>query len=138
MLSILKPLAQGLGLTFRHLFRPRITLQYPEQKLHMFPRWRGRPRLVVDTQSGREKCVACKRCEMGCPSQAIRIDGAKRNDGSRYPASFIIDLNRCIFCGFCSQACPHSAIVLSHAYELASADKSSLVLRKNDLLKPVD
>ncbi|MEI6127015.1 MAG: NADH-quinone oxidoreductase subunit NuoI [Pseudomonadota bacterium] len=138
MLTILKPLAQGLGLTFRHLFRKRITLLYPEQKMPMFPRWRGSPRLVMDAQTGREKCVACKRCETVCPAQAIKVEGAKREDGSRYAATFVLDLNRCIFCGFCTQECTFGAIVLSRDYELASEDKSSLVLNKDDLLKPVD
>ncbi len=39
-------LAKGLALTFKTLFRPRITLQYPDEKKVMYERWRERPCLV--------------------------------------------------------------------------------------------
>ncbi len=134
---MLKALAKGLALTFKTLFRPRITLRYPEEKRPMMERWRGRPYLVVG-QDGRERCIACGICAKVCPAQAIGVTGAKREDNSRYPAVFELDVGRCVFCGFCAESCPKGAIKLGHAYELATGDKKSLLLTREDLLSGQD
>lgn len=135
---MLTALAKGLAMTFRHLFRPRVTLQYPEVKKKMYPRFRGRVQMPADPETGKELCIACNRCATGCPAGAIKIEGAKREDGSRYPARFTLDLTRCIFCGFCVEACPKNALKMSHAYELAEGDKSKLILSKEELMKSPD
>jgi NADH-quinone oxidoreductase subunit I len=131
---MIKPLAKGLALTFKTLFRPRTTLLYPDEKKVMYERWRGRPCLVKG-EDGQELCIACGICAKGCPAQAIKVTGAKREDNSRYPATFELDIGRCIFCSFCTQSCPKGAIIMSHAYELATPDKKKLILVKEDLLK---
>jgi NADH-quinone oxidoreductase subunit I len=128
------PLAKGLALTFKTLFRPRITLQYPDEKKVMYERWRGRP-FLVRAEDGKELCIGCGICAKGCPAQAIKVTAGKREDNSRYPATFELDIGRCIFCSFCAQNCPKSAIKMSHAYELATADKKKLLLDKEDLLQ---
>ncbi|SEM58357.1 NADH dehydrogenase subunit I [Syntrophus gentianae] len=130
---MIKALAKGMALTFKTLFRPRITLRYPEEKRVMYERWRGCPYLPTG-EDGRELCVACGICAKGCPAQAIRVEGGKREDNSRYPVIFEVDLGRCIFCGFCAESCPKNAIRLGQAYELATEDREKLVLTKEDLL----
>jgi len=134
---MLKALAKGLALTFKTLFRPRITLRYPEEKKVMYERWRGCPYLVAG-EDGRELCVGCGICAKGCPAQAIQVRAGKREDNTRYPATFELDLGRCIFCGFCAQSCPKGAIKMGHDYELATEDKKSLLLTKEDLLRHRD
>ena len=52
--SMLGPLAKGFALTFRHLFRRPITVNYPDQKVPMFPRYRGKQVLMRDA-NGLEK-----------------------------------------------------------------------------------
>jgi len=131
---MIKALAKGLALTFKTLFRPRVTLQYPEQKKFLYERWRGRPCLVRG-ENGREVCIGCGICARGCPAQAIKVTAGKREDNSRYPVTFELDIGRCVFCSFCAQSCPKNAIRISHAFELATGDKKNLLLTKEDLLQ---
>ena len=50
-LDMLGPLAKGFALTFKHLFRTPITVNYPEQKMPMFPRYRGKQVLKVKEEA---------------------------------------------------------------------------------------
>ena len=50
MLSVLN----SLWVVFRHMFRRRVTIQYPEQKPYLPPRWRGRIILSRDPDGGEE------------------------------------------------------------------------------------
>ena len=122
------PLIKGLATTLRMVFSKPITLQYPEERKEMAPRWRGHPELTVDPD-GRRRCVACTLCMVVCPSNAIRgIVAAEGPEHEKYPVEFTIDLQRCIFCGLCQEACPKGAIKLNNLYELAQYEKSVLIL----------
>ena len=121
---------QGLVVTFRHMFRKKDTMQYPEERWDFKDNFRGAPALVKD-QFGREKCVACQICEFVCPPVAIRIWPAefedKENNIEKYPQRFEIDMLRCIYCGFCEEACPEEAIFLVKEAELVHATKQEFV-----------
>jgi NADH-quinone oxidoreductase chain I len=122
------PLIKGLATTLRMVFTKPITLQYPEEKKEMAPRWRGHPELTIDPD-GRRRCVACTLCMVVCPSNAIRgIVAAEGPEHEKYPVEFTIDLQRCIFCGLCQEACPKAAIKLNNLYELAQYKKEMLIL----------
>ena len=110
---LLKELFQGLALTGKYLFKPKITVQYPEEKTPMSPRFRGLHALRR-YPNGEERCIACKLCEAVCPAMAISIESDQREDGSRRTTRYDIDLTKCIFCGFCEEACPVDAIVETH------------------------
>ncbi|MDA8138195.1 MAG: NADH-quinone oxidoreductase subunit NuoI [Desulfobacteraceae bacterium] len=129
MFSILRTIGEVL----RHTLAPRETIQYPEEKPYLAPRFRGRIILARDPD-GRERCVACYLCSAACPVDCIALQAAQGEDGRRYPAFFRINFSRCILCGFCEEACPTLAIQLTPDYEMCEYDRSKLVYEKEDLL----
>jgi NADH-quinone oxidoreductase subunit I len=126
-------LIRSLWGVFLHLFRRRATVQYPEQKLYLAPRWRGRIILARDPDGG-ERCVACYLCAVACPVDCIALQAAEDEHGRRYPAFFRINFSRCIFCGFCEDACPTYAIQLTPDFEMGEYRRAELVYEKEDLL----
>jgi NADH-quinone oxidoreductase subunit I len=130
---LLKELFQGLALTGRYLFAPKITIQYPEEKTPMSPRFRGLHALRR-YENGEERCIACKLCEAVCPAMAITIESDQREDGSRRTSRYDIDLTKCIFCGFCEEACPVDAIVETHIHEYHGEKRGDLYFTKEMLL----
>lgn len=129
----LKEMLQGMALTFGYLFKPKITVQYPEDKTPLSPRFRGLHALRR-YPNGEERCIACKLCEAVCPAMAITIESAERADGSRRTTRYDIDLTKCIFCGFCEEACPVDAIVETHIFEYHGEARGDLYYTKEMLL----
>ena len=126
-------LLKGLRLTGRHLFVRKITIQYPEEKTPLSPRFRGR-HAQRRYANGEERCIACKLCEAVCPALAITIEAEPREDGSRRTTRYDIDLFKCIYCGFCEEACPVDAIVETHVFEYHFENREDAVLTKDKLL----
>ncbi len=127
----------GLKITFSHLFKKKVTMQFPEVKW-LFPyKYRGYPMLVTGS-NGVENCVACKLCEVVCPPSAITINIGAYSDPDvkeRVPAEFIIDMGRCIVCGMCEEACPCEAIVMSRTHVMSSGSRAGLIFKKQLLLE---
>jgi NADH-quinone oxidoreductase subunit I len=142
--------ARGLMTTFGRIAEGPNTIQYPEEKVPVYPRFRGRHKLhrFEDTggagsdpaQAGLEKCVGCSLCAAACPADCIRVVAAENTPenrvsaGERYAAVYEINLSRCIFCGYCEVACPFDAITMGHDYELSDYDRSDLIFTKEMLL----
>ncbi|MBB6055239.1 NADH-quinone oxidoreductase subunit NuoI [Tolumonas osonensis] len=136
----IKQIVQGVGtqlrslaMVFSHSFRPRDTLCYPEEKVPLAPRYRGRIVLTRDPD-GDERCVACNLCAVACPVGCISLQKAEREDGRWYPEFFRINFSRCIFCGLCEEACPTTAIQLTPDFEMGEYRRQDLVYEKEDLL----
>jgi NADH-quinone oxidoreductase subunit I len=129
MLSIL----HSIWLVFLHLFRRKITIQYPEEKAYLAPRYRGRIVLTRDPDGG-ERCVACYLCAVACPVDCIALGATEDKDGRRYPDFFRINFSRCIYCGFCEEACPTYAIQLIPDVEMGEYNRQNMVYEKQDLL----
>ena len=131
---LLKELIKGLALTGRYfLFKPSITVQYPEEKTPMSNRFRGLHALRR-YPNGEERCIACKLCEAVCPAMAITIESDARDDGSRRTTRYDIDLTKCIFCGFCEEACPVDAVVETRVFEYHGEKRGDLYYTKQMLL----
>jgi NADH-quinone oxidoreductase subunit I len=127
---------RGLSLTFKHIFKPKFTRQYPEEKWDAPDSFRGRPVLVLD-DNGVERCVACGLCSRVCPPLAIEVQASETElMKERYPVRFEINMLRCIFCGFCEEVCPEEAIVMSKDYELVFTQPEQGIYGKDKLLIP--
>lgn len=129
MLSILR----SIWLVLLHTFRPRVTVQYPEEKAYLAPRYRGRIVLTRDPD-GAERCVACYLCSAVCPVDCIALQATEDETGRRYPAFFRINFSRCIFCGMCEEACPTYSIQLTPDFEMSEYKRQNMVYEKEDLL----
>ena len=131
----LPAIVRGLLVTFRHLFRKNVTLQYPEQKHPLPEGYRGLPALVTD-QEHRTKCVGCFLCEWVCPPKAITIKaGEIETHVEKGPEEFQIDFLRCIMCGYCEEVCPEQAIFLTKTYEVVGTSREELRYNKEQLLQ---
>ncbi|WP_372522011.1 NADH-quinone oxidoreductase subunit NuoI [Sulfuricaulis sp.] len=130
---LLFELVKGLMVTGRHLFARKITIQYPEERTPMSPRFRGLHALRR-YPNGEERCIACKLCEAVCPACAITIESEERADGTRRTTRYEIDLFKCIYCGFCEESCPVDSIVETRIFEFHFENRGEHVITKEQLL----
>jgi NAD(P)H-quinone oxidoreductase subunit I len=126
-LGILK----GMALTFRHLFRSPITVQYPEEKLVISRRIRGHELVWFPL-----KCTGCATCAKSCPQGNIEIV-THRDDTSKpnyyFVDKFEVDTGRCMFCGLCVESCPFDALAMGLSYERAQYRRKDLILSRDDV-----
>ncbi|SIN86442.1 NADH dehydrogenase subunit I [Sulfurivirga caldicuralii] len=127
-------LFKGLAVTGKYLFKPKITVRYPEEKTPISPRFRGHHALRR-YENGEERCIACKLCEAVCPANAITIESEEREDGTRRTTRYDIDMFKCIYCGFCEEACPVDAIVESRVFEYVFWERGENIMTKEKLLE---
>ena len=130
---MLLELFKGLRITGKYFFARKITVQFPEEKTPLSPRFRGLHALRR-YPNGEERCIACKLCEAVCPAVCITIDSDVSQDGTRRTTRYDIDLFKCIYCGFCEEACPVDAVVLTRIYEFHFEDRSNYIINKKQLL----
>jgi NADH-quinone oxidoreductase subunit I len=131
---------RGLKTTFGRLVEGTYVYQYPEEKIPVYPRFRGRHKLHRFEDTGLEKCVGCSLCAAACPADCIRVVAAENTPeqrvsaGERYAAVYEINMSRCIFCGYCEVACPFDAITMGHDFELSDYNRDDLIFTKEMLL----
>jgi len=132
----LPEIAKGLGITFKQMFKPKLTRQYPEERPVLDGSYRGRPVLVLEEDG--ERCVACGLCSRVCPALAIEVQASETpRDKERYPIKFEINMLRCIYCSYCEEVCPEEAIVMSQDYDLVFTAQEEAILGKDKLLVPI-
>lgn len=141
VLTAIVEFPRAMWVTLRYLFTKPITVQFPEEPVRVYPRWRARHELQRHPD-GLERCVACGLCAAVCPAQCIYVQAAentpeeRHSPGERYAEIYEINLSRCIFCGYCQEACPTEALVLKHDFSLADDSRGSFIYTKERLLQP--
>jgi NADH-quinone oxidoreductase subunit I len=134
----------GLKITIHHFFKKKVTLNYPEQKRHFSPVYRGLHVLKRDDE-GRERCTACGLCALSCPAEAITMVAEERKPGEeklyreeKYASVYEINMLRCIFCGLCEEACPKEAIYLTERITPSGYERQGFIYGKDKLLEPLE
>lgn len=99
--------------------RGLFTMQYPEEQMEMFPRFRGALMQIRDPKTGGVRCTACEICVRACPHDCLALEGEGKGK-ERRAVAYTWRSGSCMFCGLCVEACPFDAIEMSPEYDLAA------------------
>ena len=122
-------LVEGMAVTFRRLFQPLVTVQYPRERIPVSSAFRGHIELKIFEDTGRDKCIVCMNCEKICPSGVIHVEGAKQKEkGPKTCTKYVIDFSKCSLCGLCVEICPTVTLQYSKEYELVGETRSECVI----------
>ncbi|NJM96948.1 MAG: NAD(P)H-quinone oxidoreductase subunit I [Phormidesmis sp. RL_2_1] len=116
-----KFIGQGLSVTFDHMKRRPVTVQYPYEKLIPSERYRGRIHFEFD------KCISCEVCVRVCPINLPVVDWEFNRETKKKTLNhYSIDFGVCIFCGNCVEYCPTNCLSMTEEYELSAYDRHDL------------
>jgi NADH-quinone oxidoreductase subunit I len=123
----------GMKITFKHLFVPAVTIQYPDVKPELPERERNRLYVNMDD------CIGCDQCARACPVSCIEIetvkglpgeDLGKTSNGKKkalWVTKFNIDIAKCCFCQLCVFPCPTECIYMTDIYEYSEIERGNLL-----------
>jgi NADH-quinone oxidoreductase subunit I len=123
----------GMKVTFRHLFVPAVTIQYPSVKPQLPERERNRLYVNMDD------CIGCDQCARACPVNCIEIetvkslpdeDLGKTSNGKKkalWVTKFNIDFAKCCYCQLCVFPCPTECIYMTDVYEFSEFRRENLL-----------
>lgn len=125
----------GMKVTFKHLFTPAVTIQYPDVKVTLPERVRNRLYVNMDD------CIGCDQCSRACPVSCIEIETVKSIPGedlgitsngkkkALWVTKFDIDIAKCCYCQLCVFPCPTECIYMTNVYEFAEFERSNLLYK---------
>ena len=125
----------GMRITFKHLFTPAVTIQYPEVKVKLPDRVRNRLYVNIDD------CIGCDQCARACPVSCIEIDTVKSIPGedlgitsngkkkALWVTRFDIDIAKCCYCQLCVFPCPTECIYMTDVYEFSEYERANLLYK---------
>lgn len=125
----------GMKITFKHLFTPAVTIQYPDVKVTLPDRVRNRLYVNMDD------CIGCDQCARACPVNCIEIETIKSVPGDElgitsngkkkalWVTKFNIDIAKCCYCQLCVFPCPTECIYMTDVYEFAEFERSNLLYK---------
>ncbi len=114
-------IGQGMAVTFDHMGRRPVTVQYPYEKLIPSERFRGRIHFEFD------KCISCEVCVRVCPINLPVVDWVFDPDVRKKTLNhYSIDFGVCIFCGNCVEYCPTNCLSHTEEYELSVYERHEL------------
>ena len=125
----------GMKITFKHLFTPAVTIQYPDVKVQLPERVRNRLFVNMDD------CIGCDQCSRACPVSCIELETVKSTPGedigttsngkkkALWVTKFNIDIAKCCYCQLCVFPCPTECIYMTDVYEFAEYERENLVYK---------
>ncbi|MDI6401968.1 NADH-quinone oxidoreductase subunit I [Balneolaceae bacterium ANBcel3] len=134
-----KTIFNGMGITFRHLFKRSVTVQYPEVRDVLPERVRLKLHVNIDD------CIGCRLCERACPVECITIGTIKSTDDDDlgetstghkkrlWVNQFDIDMAKCCYCELCVHPCPTDCITMVEDYEYSVYDRQDLLFGFSDM-----
>lgn len=123
----------GMKVTFKHLFVPSVTIQYPDVRPALPERERNRLYVNMDD------CIGCDQCARACPVNCIEIetvkslpteDLGKTSNGKKkalWVTKFDIDIAKCCYCQLCVFPCPTECIYMTDVYEFSEFERDKLI-----------
>ena len=132
----------GMKITFKHMFVPSVTIQYPDVKLPMPERARNRLYVNMDD------CIGCDQCARACPVNCIEIETVKSTPGDEvgitsngkkkalWVTKFDIDIAKCCYCSLCVYPCPTECIYMTDVYEFSEFERDDLIYKYATLTEP--
>ena len=86
------------------------TTKYPQEKIDLWKRYRGRPQINKDAPND-----LAQACAAACPQDAI--------DAKNY----LIDMGRCVFCGTCERISEGKFVSFTQDFEISVSEKEHLI-----------